>query len=152
FHEAYSSKDIIATDQLAAMAAAHHRLAWIHPFGDGNGRVTRLYSHAWIVRAKVDSFGLWTLSRGLARERQAYFQQLSAADQTRRNDYDGRGNLSDRALGDFCLFILKTMLDQIEFMSDLFQFEILAKRIEAYLQIERVDLPSRDRERLGKLL
>ena len=152
FHEAYSSKDILATDQLAAMAAAHHRLAWIHPFGDGNGRVTRLYSHAWIVRAKVDSFGLWTLSRGLARERPAYYQHLSAADQNRRNDYDGRGNLSDRALSDFCLFILRAMLEQIEFMSGLFQFDVLARRIEGYLQIERVDLPSKDRQRLAKLL
>ncbi len=152
FEQAYSSKEILATDQLAALASAHHRLTWIHPFGDGNGRVTRLYSHAWLVKGKLDSFGLWTLSRGLARERQTYFQQLSAADQTRRNDYDGRGNLSDRALSGFCLFILRTMLDQIEFMSHLFQFDVLAKRIEAYLQIERVDLPSKKRERLAKLL
>jgi Fic family protein len=51
FEEAYASKAILATDQLVALAAAHHRLTWIHPFGDGNGRVTRLYSHAWLVRA-----------------------------------------------------------------------------------------------------
>jgi Fic family protein len=152
FQEAYSSKDILATEQLAALAAAHHRLAWIHPFGDGNGRVIRLYSHAWLIRAKVDSFGLWTLSRGLARERQTYYQQLAAADQNRRNDYDGRGNLSERALADFCVFILKTMLDQIEFMSGLFQLDVLAKRIDGYLQLERVDLRSKERERLAKLL
>src|SRR5262249_41061464 len=48
--------------------------------------------------------------------------------------------------------ILKTILDQIEFMSGLFQFEVLAKRIEGYLQIERLDLSSRNRERLAKLL
>jgi len=42
----YSSRDILATDRLIAAAAAHHRLAWIHPFGDGNGRVARLQSHA----------------------------------------------------------------------------------------------------------
>jgi Fic family protein len=152
FQETYGSKEILATDQLVALAAAHHRLAWIHPFGDGNGRVTRLYSHACLVRAKVDSFGLWTLSRGLARERDAYYQHLSAADQNRWNDLDGRGNLSDRALSEFCLFILQTILDQIEFMSGLFQFDVLSKRIEGYLQIERVDLASKDRERLSKLL
>jgi len=152
FQQAYDSKEILATDQLVALAAAHHRLAWIHPFGDGNGRITRLYSHAWLVKAKVDSLGLWTLSRGLARERQAYYQHLSAADQNRWNDLDGRGNLSDRSLSEFCLFMLKTMVDQIEFMSSLFQFEVLAKRIEGYLQIERVDLASKDRERLSKLL
>jgi Fic family protein len=152
FQQAYGSREILATGQLVALASAHHRLAWIHPFGDGNGRVTRLYSHAWLVRAKVDSFGLWTLSRGVARERQAYFQHLSAADQTRWNDLDGRGNLSDRGLSEFCLFLLRIMVDQIDFMSNLFQFDVLAKRIEGYLQIERVDLASKDRERLSKLL
>jgi Fic family protein len=152
FEQAYGSPELLPTEQLVALAAAHHRLAWIHPFGDGNGRVTRLYSHAWLARAKVDSFGLWTLSRGLARERQAYFQQLSLADQPRWNDLDGRGNLSDRALTQFCLFILKTMLDQIEFMSGLFQFEVLVKRLEGYLQIERADLAPKDRERLARLL
>jgi Fic family protein len=152
FQQAYESKDILPTEQLVALAAAHHRLAWIHPFGDGNGRVIRLHSHAGLVRAKVDSFGLWTLSRGLARERQTYYQHLREADQKRWNDLDGRGNLSDRALGDFCFFILQTMLDQIEFMTGLFQFEVLAKRIESYLQVERVDLRPKDRERLSRLL
>ncbi|HUS33786.1 MAG TPA: Fic family protein [Verrucomicrobiae bacterium] len=152
FQEVYGSDTVVATDQLIALAAAHHRLAWIHPFGDGNGRVTRLYSHAWLVRTKVDSFGLWTLSRGLARDRDKYFQALSAADQKRWNDLDGRGNLSDRALSEFCVFILKTMVDQIDFMSGLFQFDVLSKRIDRYLQIERVDLRPREREALSKLL
>ena len=44
------------------------------------------------------------------------------------------------------------MLDQIEFMSNLFQFDVLAKRIEGYLQIERADLASKGAERLSKLL
>jgi Fic family protein len=152
FQQGYESKDILPTNQLVALAAAHHRLAWIHPFGDGNGRIARLYSHAWLVRANVDGFGLWTLSRGLARDRQQYFEQLHLADQPRWNDLDGRGNLSDRALGEFCSFILTTMLEQIQFMADLFQFDVLSKRIDRYLQFERVDLPGRDRERLSKLL
>lgn len=148
FQQAYQNKDILATEQLVALAAAHHRLAWIHPFGDGNGRVTRLHSHAWLVRVKLDSFGLWTLSRGLAREREAYYKFLRLADQSRWNDLDGRGNLSDKALGDFCSFILKIILDQIEFMSGLFQFDVLAKRMDRYLQVERVDLRPKDRESL----
>jgi Fic family protein len=152
FGEAYASKAILATDQLVALAAAHHRLAWIHPFGDGNGRVARLYSHAWLVRVRVDGLGLWSLSRGLARQRKAYYEGLSAADQRRWNDLDGRGNLSDLGLGSFCLFILQTMLDQIEFMAGLFQFENLARRIDHYLQFEQIKLTARDRERLSRLL
>jgi len=150
--EAYARSALRSTDQLVALAAAHHRLAWIHPFGDGNGRVTRLYSHAWLVRAGVDGLGLWTLSRGLARQRKAYFEALSAADQRRWNDLDGRGNLSGRALGRFCLFMLQTMLDQIEFMTGLFQFENLARRIDHYLQFDQIKLAARERARLSRLL
>jgi Fic family protein len=152
FARTYAAKDVRATDQLVALAAAHHRLAWIHPFADGNGRVTRLYSHAWLVKAGVDAFGLWTLSRGLARHRSQYFAALSAADQKRWNDLDGRGNLSDRALSEFCLFSLKTMADQISFMTGLFQFDTLATRIDRYLQFELLNVPARDRERLSRLL
>lgn len=32
--------------RVIVMAAAHHRMAWIHPFVDGNGRVVRLLSDA----------------------------------------------------------------------------------------------------------
>jgi Fic family protein len=146
FSDYYGEREILATDRLIALAAAHHRLTWIHPFGDGNGRVTRLYSHACLVRARIDGFGLWTLSRGLARQRSAYYAALSAADQQRRNDLDGRGNLSDRALGDFCRFVLGVILDQINFMAGLLQFETLSKRIEHYLRFQLIALKAKERE------
>jgi Fic family protein len=152
FADFYKSDLILPTSQLVALAAAHHRLAWIHPFGDGNGRVIRLYSHAWLIRCKVDALGLWTLSRGLARRREAYYQHLSDADGERRNDFDGRGNLSDRGLGEFCLFFLRTMLDQIDFMTGLLQFNNLSTRIERHLQFGTLQLKTKTRDRLVRLL
>lgn len=152
FEQFYRSGSLLPTDQLVALTAAHHRLAWIHPFGDGNGRVTRLYSHAWLVRCKADGLGLWTLSRGLARHHKKYYEHLSNADRVRWNDVDGRGNLSDRALGEFCLFLLQTMLDQIEFMAGLLQLQNLSTRIERYLQFEALKLETKSRDRLARLL
>jgi Fic family protein len=152
FQDFYSNGQILSTSQLVAVAAAHHRLAWIHPFGDGNGRVTRLYSHAWLIRCKADSFGLWTLSRGLARHRKAYYEHLRDADRTRWNDLDGRGNLSDRALAEFCLFMLQTMIDQIDFMAELLQLQNLSTRIERHLHLEILKLDTRTRDRLARLL
>jgi Fic family protein len=152
FESFYSSDQILATNQLIALAAAHHRMAWIHPFGDGNGRVVRLYSHAWLIRCKLDSFGLWTLSRGLARQRSDYYRALSNADSARWNDFDGRGNLSDRALGEFALFFLRVMPDQIDFMTDLLQLHNLCARIERYLQFEALHIDGKARERLARLL
>ena len=133
--QVYSDPKIPVSGQLVALAAAHHRLAWVHPFGDGNGRVTRLYSQAWLVRCQVDGGGLWTLSRGLAWQKKEYYQRLHHADQQRVGALDGRSNLTDKGLADFCLFLLRVMLDQIVFMSDLLQLPLLAARIERYAQL-----------------
>jgi hypothetical protein len=92
------------------------------------------------------------LSRGLARQRDAYYENLGNADNERRNDLDGRGYLSDRALGEFCLFFLRTMLDQIVFMSDLLQLHNLSTRIDRYLQFVALEMETRDRERTSRLL
>ena len=69
---------------LVACAAAHHRLVWIHPWADGNGRVARLFSEAWLIRARVDAHGLWSVSRGLARRLTDYRTCLANADAKRR--------------------------------------------------------------------
>lgn len=140
FHSFYGDQQILESERLVVMAAAHHRLAWIHPFGDGNGRVIRLQSHAQLIRHGISGHGLWTLSRGLARSRQRYYASLEAADRGRRNDLDGRGNLSDAALADFCVFFLETILDQIQFMSGLLGLPALRTRVERYFQFQALHL------------
>ena len=150
FRQAYGDRGILATNRLAAVAAAHHRLAWIHPFGDGNGRVARLHSQAALIRMGVAAEGLWTLSRGLARSRNEYYTRLAAADRQRRDDYDGRGNLSARGLNEFCAFMLETMLDQVEFMGKLLDLSGLRRRIDDY--VHRDSGIARHREQLVRLL
>ena len=151
FRSVYADARRPATDSLSAFAAAHHRLAWIHPFGDGNGRVARLHSHAALIRQRVDGLGLWTLSRGLARNRGEYYRHLAQADQPRRDDYDGRGSLTAAGLADFCVFFLETVLDQIRFMGGLLNLPKLLDRIENYLYREAIHIP-RHKERLARLL
>jgi len=140
FCDFYGSGTILETDRLIAVAAAHHRLGWIHPFGDGNGRVMRLYSQAMLFRHGLDSGGLWSLSRGLARYRQRYYDTLESADQSRLGDHDGRGNLTDRGLADFCVFFLETMLDQVNFMSERLDLAGMRTRIERFFQYEMAHL------------
>ncbi|WP_217639947.1 Fic family protein [Palleronia marisminoris] len=53
-------------EPILAAACAHHRLLWVHPFLNGNGRVARLMSYAMLRRAP-DTLGLWSVARGLAR-------------------------------------------------------------------------------------
>lgn len=123
------------TDTILAAAAAHHRLAWIHPFLDGNGRVARLMSHATLLDA-LDTGAVWSVARGLARNVAAYKGHLAACDMTRRNDLDGRGNLSEEALAEFTRFFLATCLDQVTFMEGLMQPDSLRTRILLWTEEE----------------
>jgi Fic family protein len=115
-------------ETILAAAAAHHRLSWIHPFADGNGRVARLMSHAALLEA-LDTGSIWSIARGLARNAAVYKGHLMACDAPRRNDVDGHGNLSEEALAEFTKFFLKTCVDQVQFMEQLVQPNRLRDRI-----------------------
>lgn len=136
FHQAYTPGDrTLIQEKLIMAAASHHRLAWIHPFMDGNGRVTRLFSVAYLsAYCDVGRSGLWSLSRGFARGEQ-YKLMMMGADAHRRGDLDGRGNLSTMALIEFCDYFLQVAEDQIDFMSDLFDFDGMQERIRAYITV-----------------
>jgi Fic family protein len=126
--------------RIMAVAAAHHRLNYIHPFPDGNGRVSRLMSHAMAHLAGIGAHGLWSISRGLARDlesRGEYKRMMDHADMPRQGDLDGRGNLSQRALADFIGWFLRVCVDQVSFMADLFEIGTLTRRLR--LLVERSD-------------
>ena len=141
------------TDSILAAAPAHHRLLWIHPFLDGNGRVARLMSHASLLET-LDTGAVWSVARGLARNVEEYKRHLAACDGPRRNDLDGRGNLSEEALAAFAEFFLKTSIDQVSFMESLMQPDRLRARIllwaEEEIKLKR--LPPRSGRVLEALL
>lgn len=123
------------SETILAAAAAHHRLLWIHPFLDSNGRVARLMSYATLLEM-LDTGGVWSIARGLARDEQSYKQHLIACDVTRRNDLDGHGHLGEEALARFTRFFLETCLDQVRFMEELVQPEKLRTRIKLWADEE----------------
>ena len=133
FESAYSN--LGKTDAILSAATAHHRLLWIHPFPDGNGRVARLMSHA-VLRETLDTGGVWSVARGLARSEGGYKAHLAACDQTRRNDLDGRGHLSEAALTAFTTYFLTTCIDQVDFMERLIQPDRLRGRILVWAEEE----------------
>lgn len=118
-----------------AVAALHHRLLWIHPFADGNGRTARLLSHALLRRAGIGS-ALWSVSRGLARHVAAYKAYLARADAPPQGAMDGRGILSDGRFVAFCRFFLAACLDQVRFMHGLLAPEALAGRVREFVAAE----------------
>lgn len=140
FERRYRFAGMGKATRIMAIASAHHRLNFIHPFPDGNGRVSRLMSHAMASKAGIGAYGLWSVSRGLARgleSRTEYNRMMDYADMPRQGDTDGRGNLSQQALTAFTLWFLEICLDQVNFMSELFDLENLARRLRTY--VERSD-------------
>jgi Fic family protein len=133
FEEVYSK--LGKTDTILSAAAAHHRLVWIHPFLDGNGRVARLISHATLLDA-LDTGAVWSIARGLARNVDAYKAHLAACDQPRRNDLDGRGSLSEENLAESTKFFLSICIDQVTFMETLMQPDQLRARILLWAEEE----------------
>lgn len=135
--------------RVLSMACAHHRFNYIHPFVDGNGRVSRLMSHAMALRSGIGGGGLWSISRGLARglqDRDEYKRMMDHADMPRQGSRDGRGNLSETALREFCEWFLSVALDQIRFTTAAFRFDGLEDRYRRLLADLGHD------ERAGKLV
>ncbi len=135
FANRYAFSRLSPAQRILALPAAHHRLNYIHPFPDGNGRVSRLMSHAMALQAGIGAHGLWSISRGMARglaSGDEYKSMMDHADTPRQGDLDGQGNLSLAALAEFCIWFLKVCLDQVRFMSQLLDIDGLTERLRAY--------------------
>ncbi len=121
--------------QVLAALAAHQRLAWIHPFRDGNGRVARLHTHLVLGKLGLTN-GLWSPLRGFARTQPAYHERLAAADEPRAGDLDGRGNLTEKGLISWISYALQTCLDQVQFMEKSLRLDTMQGRMAACLAYE----------------
>jgi Fic family protein len=136
FEEKFRLDKLGTASRIVAIAIAHHRFNFIHPFPDGNGRVSRLLAHAMALRSGIGAHGLWSISRGLARglaDRGEYKRMMDLADSPRQSDLDGRGNLSLKALEEFVVWFCQVAVDQLDFMSQLFDLDSLEQRLEDYV-------------------
>lgn len=127
-------------EAVVAAMCAHHRLAWIHPFPDGNGRIARIVLDAMLKRSGIAATALWSMSRGFAKTQKDYKLRLAEADMPRMGDLDGRGNLSEAKLAAFCEYGLKTAIDQVKFMSGVLALDSIEHRVHHYFSNMRTDL------------
>ncbi len=124
------AKQAPSHQRLIYIASAHQRAMWVHPFLDGNGRAVRLQTHL----AMMDlTKGLWSMNRGLARNREAYYAYLSGADDPRHGDLDGRGNLSEKMLWEWCQWFISIANDQVSFMEKMLNLFEMRKNLEALI-------------------
>ncbi|MDZ7759540.1 MAG: Fic family protein [Desulfovermiculus sp.] len=130
FEEAFNQSNFHGDERLMAAAAAHHRLTWLHPFRDGNGRVSRLFSGLYLACIGVNRSNLWSLSRGFSRDKQWYMVNLRSADSP---NVDCTGFDQD-FFADYCMFFLETCLDQIRFMDRILSLKRIDARIDGYMR------------------
>ncbi|WP_275897602.1 Fic family protein [Pseudomonas viridiflava] len=137
FEDAYRLDRLHRLAPLLAAAGAHHRLLWLHPFFDGNGRTGRLFTDEYLKAGGLKGCELWSMSRGFGRDVDAYYSALRAADHVRKGDLDGRGELSDRGLLELTEYFITTALDQVRYISELLNPRTLNCRIDHYFQMRQ---------------
>lgn len=126
-------KQTSVAKKLLYALSSHHRLVWIHPFLDGNGRVSRLILDGALISSGLSGYGLWNISRGLARSVDDYKSYLKHADMIKQGSYDGKGDLSTAALKEFVKYMLEVAEDQVDYMGGLLKTDGLADRIDQYV-------------------
>lgn len=107
---------------LMKVALAHHRFAWIHPFGNGNGRVVRLFTYALLVkygfRVSAESGRLLNPAAVFCADREKYYDMLSRADTG-----------TDQALEAWCTYVLAGVRDEMHKVDRLADHQILTTEI-----------------------
>jgi hypothetical protein len=63
---------------------------------------------------------------------------MDYADSPRQSDVDGRGNLSQQALTEFIQWFLQVCIDQVSFMTGLFEFDRLVERLKFYAEYRQM--------------
>lgn len=134
------SKHSTHTMKLIYALCSHHRLTYIHPFYDGNGRVSRLYLDYLLFHSEIQGYGLWNISRGLARNQEDYRKFLAKADEEFNRYNDGRGPLTLKGLEIFLEFMLDIALDQVLFMSQYLKLDSMSTKVRAFVELSQKKL------------
>lgn len=90
---------------LIKIALAHHRFAWIHPFGNGNGRVVRLLTYAQLIKYGFnvqDGGRVLNPTAVFCNDRNRYYAMLAEADTG-----------LDEGLETWCAYVLSGMLVEL---------------------------------------
>lgn len=108
---------------LMKVALAHHRFGWIHPFGNGNGRVVRLLTYALLMKY---GFNVSTGGRVLnptavfCNDRERYYAMLATADKGTKEGLEA-----------WCTYVLEGIRDELEKVDRLTDYAYLTKYILA---------------------
>lgn len=101
---------------LLAIALAHHRMAWIHPFDNGNGRIVRMFTYALLIKQgfQVKSGRILNPTAIFCMDRNKYYDMLGMADSGEKD-----------SILSWCLYMLQGLKDEIEKIDRLLDLEYM---------------------------
>ncbi len=118
---AFVNRNDASKYDLMKVALAHHRFAWIHPFGNGNGRVVRLLTYALLVKYgfRVSAMGrLLNPAAVFCADRNRYYAMLADADMG-----------TDLALEAWCTYVLTGVRDELRKVDQLADYRHLQAKV-----------------------
>ncbi len=108
---------------LIKVALAHHRFGWVHPFGNGNGRVVRLLTYALLIKYgfNVQAGGrVLNPTAVFCNDRDNYYTMLAVADSGTADDKEH-----------WCTYVLTGILTELQKVDQLTNFDYLRNKILA---------------------
>ncbi|MEQ1602545.1 MAG: Fic family protein [Methylophilaceae bacterium] len=106
---------------LIKVALVHHRFGWIHPFGNGNGRVVRLLTYALLIKCGFNvktGGGVLNPTAVFCNDRDQYYAMLSRADTGKSTELEA-----------WCIYVLQGILDELRKVDKLTDFGYLSDKI-----------------------
>lgn len=133
-------------DDLLVTALAHHRMTWIHPFDNGNGRMIRMFTYAMLIKQgfKVQTGRILNPTAIFCMDRDKYNEMLSKAD---------TGESSQILL--WCEYVLYGLKNEIEKIDNLLNIQYTTEKVllpALTFALDRQQITTREHEILEALV
>jgi len=105
---------------LLITALAHHRMAWIHPFDNGNGRFVRMFTYALLIKQgfQVKTGRILNPTAIFCMDRAKYYEMLAVADTG-----------DEVKVLEWCEYVLNGLRKEIEKIDKLLNLEYITDTI-----------------------
>lgn len=122
FDELLNFINMLVSNQyhLLVMAIAHHRMAWIHPFDNGNGMMVRMLTYALLIKQgfQVKTGRILNPTAMFCMDSDKYYSMLSQA------DIGGEENILA-----WCSYVLEGLKSEIEKIDQLLNLDFILEKI-----------------------
>jgi Fic family protein len=116
----FVNKDFTTQHHLLMVAIAHHRMTWIHPFDNGNGRMVRIFTYALLIKQgfQIKTGRILNPSAIFCMDRNVYYDHLALADTGERKN-----------MLNWCEYVLRGLRNEIEKIDRLLDRRFMNEKI-----------------------